>query len=74
MKPRRDYTDYLQDILEATIKAKQFVNDTDFDSFRKNDVKVYAVIRVLEIIGEAAGKVPRSIRARYPEIPVALLW
>jgi len=35
----------------------------------KNDEKVYAVIRALELIGEAAKSVPPHLRHRYPEIP-----
>jgi len=45
MKSTREYTDYLQDILEATTKARQFVKDVDFEAFRTDDEKVFAVIR-----------------------------
>jgi uncharacterized protein with HEPN domain len=69
MKSNREYTDYLQDILEAATKARQFVKDVDLEAFRANEEKVFAVIRALEIIGEAAKNIPKSIRGRYPEIP-----
>ncbi|OGQ10337.1 MAG: hypothetical protein A2026_04685 [Deltaproteobacteria bacterium RBG_19FT_COMBO_46_12] len=69
MKSTREYTDYLQDILEATTKARQFVKDVDFEAFRNDDEKVFAVIRALEIIGEAAKNIPKSLRGRYTEIP-----
>jgi len=69
MKSNREYTDYLQDILEAATKARQFVKDVDFEAFRANEEKVFAVIRALEIIGEAAKNIPKSIRGRYTEIP-----
>lgn len=69
MKSNREYTDYLQDILEAATKARQFVKDVDFEAFRANEEKVFAVIRALEIIGEAAKNIPKSICGRYTEIP-----
>ncbi len=69
MKPKREYTDYLLDILEAANKARQFVKDVKFEAFCGNDEKVFAVIRALEIIGEAAKNVPKSIRGKYTEIP-----
>jgi uncharacterized protein with HEPN domain len=69
MNSNREYTDYLEDILEAATKARQFVKDVDFKAFCANDEKVFAVIRALEIIGEAAKNIPKSIRGRYAEIP-----
>jgi uncharacterized protein with HEPN domain len=69
MKSKHEYTDYLEDILDAVAKAKQFVKDVDFEAFRANEEKVFAVIRALEIIGEAAKNIPKSIRGRYTEIP-----
>ncbi len=65
----RNSTDYLSDILDATEKAARFVSGVDYELFSTNDEKVYAVIRTLEIIGEAAKSVPQNLRRRYPEIP-----
>jgi uncharacterized protein with HEPN domain len=45
------------------------VKDVEFEAFRANDEKVFAVIRALEIIGEAAKNIPKSIRGRHAEIP-----
>jgi uncharacterized protein with HEPN domain len=69
MKSRREYIDYLRDMLDASAKAVEFVKDVDFEAFSKKEEKVFAVIRALEIIGEAAKNVPKSIRAQYLEIP-----
>lgn len=69
MKSKREYTDYLRDMLEASAKAIQFVKDVDFEAFSKNEEKVYAVIRAFEMIGEAAKNIPKSIRERYVDVP-----
>lgn len=65
----RAYTDYLHDILDASSKAQQFVEGVAFTSFKANDEKIYAVIRALEIIGEAVKFIPQTERDRYPQIP-----
>jgi len=69
MRPKREWTDYLRDILTHAEKAEQFVAGVEFETFRANDEKVFAVIRALEIVGEAARQIPSDLRTRYPEIP-----
>ncbi len=65
----RLFTDYLRDILDSIEKIQKFVAGVDFDTFQSDDEKTYAVIRALEIIGEATKHIPQSERARYPQIP-----
>ncbi|MCD6374996.1 MAG: DUF86 domain-containing protein [Caldisericaceae bacterium] len=48
--------DYLNDILEAIINIKNFLNDIEYPVFEKDIKTQYAVIRALEIIGEASKK------------------
>ncbi|MCI0419787.1 MAG: DUF86 domain-containing protein [Acidobacteria bacterium] len=69
MTAEREYNDYLRDILDAAEKAGRFVEGMDWDAFAANDEKAFAVIRALEIIGEAAKSIPDSVRARYPDVP-----
>lgn len=69
MSAQRDYADYLADILDAAEKAERFLAGVDYESFRANDEKVFAVVRALEVIGEAAKQVPDPVRAEYTEIP-----
>ena len=69
MKPRRVHVDYLHDILENTYKALDFVKGMTGDDFLQDEKTVFAVIRALEIVGEATKKIPDEIRAKYPDIP-----
>ncbi len=41
----------------------------DFTAFRVDEKTNFAVVRCLEIIGEASKRIPEQIRARYPAIP-----
>jgi uncharacterized protein with HEPN domain len=65
---KREYEDYLHDMLENAGKALSFVQDMDYDGFCMDDKAVYAVIRALEIIGEAARQIPEQFRQSHPEI------
>lgn len=69
MKEGRSYRDYLADMLDAMSKARQFVAGMSFEQFSSDDKTVFAVIRALEIVGEAAKKIPPEARSLRPEIP-----
>ena len=65
---KREYEDYLRDMVENAEKALSFVRGMNYDEFCVDDKSVYAVIRALEIIGEAARQIPENIRQSNPEI------
>jgi uncharacterized protein with HEPN domain len=69
MKLDRDYSDYLDDILDAIQKAADFVGDMSFEQFSKDDKTVFAVIRALEIVGEASKNIPERVKTNNTEIP-----
>lgn len=71
MRPRRVYTDSLRDILAASEQAQQFVAGMDLAAFWSDAKTQFAVIRALEIIGEAARHIPTAIQQRYPQVPWA---
>ena len=50
---KRDYRDYLQDILNSVNDIDSFTQNMNFDSFREDKKTLYAVIRCIEVIGEA---------------------
>lgn len=51
---RRDYRDYLQDILDSINDIESFVDKMSFEEFRTDKKTTNAVVRSIEIIGEAA--------------------
>lgn len=60
----------VRDILGAIDDVKQFSADvTTAEGFRTDKKTYFAVLRCLEIIGEAAHHVPEKIKDKYPEIP-----
>ena len=66
---KRDYMDYVQDIIDSIIDMENFVKGLSFDEFSEDKKTVNAVVRSLEIIGEASKKVPESVRKQYPKLP-----
>ena len=65
----KEFIDYIEDIIKAMGDALGFVKDMDCEAFVGDTKTTYAVIRALEIIGEASKKVPPSIKSCYGEIP-----
>ena len=61
--------DYLRDILDAIDKVAEFAPSDDFDSFAGDAKTTFAVVRALEIIGEAAKQIPDDVRQKYPTVP-----
>jgi uncharacterized protein with HEPN domain len=69
MKNQRDYTDYLNDIYESINKGIAFIEGMSFEDFSKDEKTQFAMIRVIEIIGEASKKIPTDIKNQSKEIP-----
>lgn len=66
---KRTYRLYLNDIIQAMNKIEKYSQGLDYDSFVNNDMVVDAVLRNIEVIGEAATQIPENVRQQYSHIP-----
>ncbi len=66
---RRDYRDYIRDIVLSINKIEEFTKDFTFKDFKEDEKTIFAVIRALEITGEAVKNIPTSIKNRNKQIP-----
>lgn len=66
---KRDYQDYLQDIIDSINDIGMFVKGMSFAGFLKDKKTINAVVRSIEIIGEATKKLPVSLKNKHPLIP-----
>lgn len=64
-----DKSVYYHHIFDAIEKINKYVAAYTFDRFAKNDLVIDAVVRELEIIGEAASHVFDELKQSHPEIP-----
>lgn len=64
----RDYKLHLEDIREAGQKIGKYVSKMDRNAFEKDDKTIDAVVKNLEIIGEAVKKLPESVKTKYPDV------
>lgn len=60
---------YLGHINDAINSIKQFMGNIDYESFCKNKMMVNAVIREIEIIGEASNNLSDAFKKAHPQIP-----
>ncbi|MGB9776097.1 MAG: DUF86 domain-containing protein [Anaerolineae bacterium] len=60
---------YLRDILQQMNDALEFVQGMTYEQFLQDKKTINAVLRSLEVMGEAAKNVPERIRTQYPDIP-----
>jgi len=65
----RDYTDHLEDILEEIDRVEIFVLGFNREMFLAETKTQYAVVRCLEIIGEATKRIPADLRSKHDNIP-----
>ncbi|MCX6698610.1 MAG: DUF86 domain-containing protein, partial [Methanomicrobiales archaeon] len=65
----RQAIDYLNDILESIEDIREFTAGMNYDTFIKDRKTMKAVVRSLEVIGEAAKNVPIPLKEGHAEIP-----
>ncbi len=66
---KRETEDFVRDILDSINAIEEFIKNYSFADFVKEKKTNYAVIRAIEIIGEATKNISKSFRNRYPEVP-----
>lgn len=66
---KRDYKLYLNDIKESIKQIEGYMRDVSEEEFKKNIMLQDAVIRRLEIIGEASRNIPRALKEKNQHIP-----
>lgn len=66
---KRDHRLFIKDILDSISSINNFIEGMSFEDFVKDDKTSSAVVRKLEIIGEATKNIPEAIRIKYSDIP-----
>ena len=66
---KREIGVYIEDILECIEKIEEYTREITEDEFYENTQVQDAVIRRLEVIGEAVKNIPQEFRIRYTDIP-----
>ena len=65
----RDYRDYIRDIIDSINDIESFTENITFEDLARDRKTINAVIRSIEIIGEAAKRVSQPIKDKNPSIP-----
>ena len=65
----RDYRVFLEDVLDAIANVGDFVGPMTRDEFQADKKTLHAVVRNLEVIGEAVKSVPPKVRVQNPQVP-----
>ena len=65
----REVRAFLHDMFEATRRILAYTEGLDYTSFRQDFKTQDAVLRNLEILGEAAKQIPAEMLTQYPNLP-----
>lgn len=65
----KDWRVRVEDMIEAIERIRRYADGMDVKAFVADDRTIDAVIRNLEILGEAAKRVPSQVTEAHPEIP-----
>lgn len=64
----RDYKLYLEDIKQAIKSVETYSKGLNFDKLKNNRMAIDAIVRNLEIIGEASKNIPSDVKKENPEV------
>lgn len=65
----REYLDFIEDILDGMNKAELLLEGISYSQFEIDFRINFAVVRALEIIGEAVKRLPEELCQQYPDVP-----
>jgi len=65
---RRDYRLYLEDIIDAAEAVREYVAGMGKSELARDRRTSDAVVRNLEVIGEAVKKLPAQVKRDHPEV------
>ena len=68
-QPPREWRFYIVDMIEFAEKVLAYTQDVDQDTLVADPLRYDAVLRNLELIGEAATHIPGHVRAAHPDVP-----
>ncbi|OGE19560.1 hypothetical protein A3A14_02940 [Candidatus Daviesbacteria bacterium RIFCSPLOWO2_01_FULL_43_38] len=60
---------YLEDILTSITRIADYIQNLSFDEFQNNQLTIDAVVRNLEIVGEAAKNIPEDFTEKHSSLP-----
>lgn len=63
----------LEHILESISRIKRYISGKTFDDFVADDMMYYAVVKNIEILGEAANMLTVEFRQGHPQTPWKLI-
>jgi len=59
---------FLRHILDATKKIEEYLSAVSYEHFSRNDMMIDAIVRELEIIGEASGNISKDFQKEHPDV------
>lgn len=66
---KRDIILIFEDIIESSDRIADYIGDYSREEFDADQKTIDAVVRNIEIVGEAVANIPEEVRIKYPEIP-----
>jgi len=68
-KKQRNWKLFVIDILESINKIEKYIEGLSYEQFVIDEKTKDAVVRNLEIIGEAANQIPKEIQQKFRSVP-----
>lgn len=65
----RSHIQFIDDMITSIVKIENYTKTYGIHSLREEGIYYDAVLRNLEIIGEASKSVPENIKVQHPDIP-----